>query len=285
MIRHTTSILAGVVAIGLLMVSSTQAEEKQSAFLKVMVPEKAKLEIEGIATLQTGETRRFQTPALEVGKEYVYTLKVILEDGTSTKTWSKDVFITAGKTVEVDLRKSENTTAPNLNDVLFVDDKKDTIVVPYVPTPQPVVDKMLELAAVKEGDVVYDLGCGDGRIVITAVKKYKAKRGFGLDLNPERVKDSLKNAKASGVEKQLEFKEGDVLKLTDVSEANVVTLYLLPEVNKRLKPVLLKTLKPGSRVVSHDFDMGDDWKPEKEVEVDVDGVKHTVYLWIIKDKK
>ncbi len=157
-----------------------------------------------------------------------------------------------------------------------------TIRVPYVPTPQPVVDKMLELAGVKEGDVVWDLGCGDGRIVVTAVKKFKAKRGVGIDLDPARLKDSANTAKEAGVTDKVQFKQGDVLKITDLSDANVVTLYLYPEVNLRLMPVLLKTLKPGSRVVSHDFDMGDEWKPEKTVKV---GDDHTIYLWTIPEKK
>jgi uncharacterized protein (TIGR03000 family) len=165
--------------------------------------------------------------------------------------------------------------------------KEDTIVVPYVPTPQEVVEEMLKLGGVKEGDVVYDLGCGDGRIVVTAVSKYKAKRGYGLDLNPERVKDSKETAKKADVEDKVEFKQGDVLKLTekDLAQADVVTLYLLPEVNKRLRPLLQKALKPGARIVSHDFDMGD-WKPEKEIEVkDSDGITHTVYLWTIPGGK
>jgi uncharacterized protein (TIGR03000 family) len=173
-------------------------------------------------------------------------------------------------------------------------DKKETqkpeIEVPYVPTPEKVVAEMLKQAAVKEGDTVYDLGCGDGRIVIAAVKDFKAKKGIGIDYNPERVEDSKKAARKAGsdVEKKLEFKQGDVLKMTekDFEGVDVVTLYLLPEVNLRLKPVLLKGLKPGARVVSHDFHMGDDWKPEKTVQVtDDNGTEHTVYLWTIKEKK
>ncbi len=162
--------------------------------------------------------------------------------------------------------------------------QKPTIVVPYVPTPQVVVDEMLKLAKVQKGDVVYDLGCGDGRIVITAVKQYGAKKGFGLDLNPQRIRESEANAKAAGVANQLEFKQGDVLDLKDVSKANVVTLYLLPRVNLKLRPMLQKSLKPGARIVSHDFDMGD-WKPEKEVTVrDEKGIEHTIYLWTIPKK-
>ncbi|MCE9530471.1 MAG: 50S ribosomal protein L11 methyltransferase [Planctomycetes bacterium] len=141
---------------------------------------------------------------------------------------------------------------------------------------------MLKLAAVKEGDVVFDLGCGDGRIVVTAVSKFKAKEGWGLDLNPDRIKDSLETAKKANVSDRVKFDQGDVLKVEDVSKANVVTLYLLPEVNRRLAPMLKKTLKPGSRVVSHDFDMGD-WKEDKKISVtDEEGVEHTIYLWTIK---
>ena len=168
------------------------------------------------------------------------------------------------------------------------DPKKDepTIKVPYVPTPQNVVEEMLKVAGVKEGDVVYDLGCGDGRIVITAVTKFKAKKGFGVDIDPERIKESKQAAKDAQVEDKVEFREGDVLKITDVSEATVVCLYLFPEVNERLAPMLRRTLKPGSRVVSHDFLMGDDWKPEKEVTIkDEKGDDHSVYLWTIPSKK
>ena len=169
---------------------------------------------------------------------------------------------------------------------------KPEIEVPYVPTPEKVVTEMLKLAAVKAGDTVYDLGCGDGRIVITAVQDFKAGKGLGLDFNPERLKDCAANIKKAKLSEEtlrkLTFKQGDVLKLTDKDFAgvDVVTLYLLPEVNRRLKPVLLKGLKPGARVVSHDFDMGDDWLPEKTVSVlDESGLEHTVYLWTIKAKK
>lgn len=149
--------------------------------------------------------------------------------------------------------------------------KKD---VPYVPTPQNVVDKMLEMAAVKKDDVVYDLGSGDGRIVITAAKKYGV-RGVGVDIDPERVKEANANAVQAGVANRVKFIEQDLFK-TNLKEASVVTLYLLPEVNLRLRPKLWSELKPGTRVVSHAFDMGD-WKPEQMVEVE--GRK--IYYWVI----
>jgi SAM-dependent methyltransferase len=169
------------------------------------------------------------------------------------------------------------------------DDKKEEpkIIVPFVPTHPKVVAAMLQLAAVKECDTVYDLGCGDGRIVIAAVKDFKAKKGLGLDFNPERLKDcqaSMKEAKLTESQiKAITFRQGDVLKMKpeDFKGVDVVTLYLLPSVNRELKPVLLKGLKPGARVVSHDFDMGDDWKEDKEEKVEADRT-HTIYLWTIK---
>ena len=167
------------------------------------------------------------------------------------------------------------------------DDERPKIVVPYVPTHHKVVEAMLKTAGVKEGETVYDLGCGDGRIVIAAVKDFKAKKGLGIDFNPERLKDcekSVADAKLSDAQKKsLVFKQGDVLKMKaeDFKDVDVVTLYLLPSVNRELKPVLKAGLKKGARVVSHDFDMGDDWMPEKTLQVEADRT-HTVYLWTIK---
>jgi SAM-dependent methyltransferase len=146
--------------------------------------------------------------------------------------------------------------------------------VPYVPTPEPVVQAMLKLAGVQKNDVVYDLGCGDGRIVITAAKQYGA-RGVGVDINPERIREARANAKAAGVEELVKFVEADLFQ-ADIKEATVVTLYLLPNINLKLRPKLWSDLKPGTRVVSHAFDMGD-WKPEKTDQVDF----RNVYYWTI----
>jgi SAM-dependent methyltransferase len=146
--------------------------------------------------------------------------------------------------------------------------------VPYVPTPEAVVEAMLKVANVTKDDVVYDLGSGDGRIVITAAQKYGA-RGLGVDINPERIAEANANAQKAGVTDRVKFVQQDLFK-TDLSEATVVTLYLLPEVNAKLRPQLFKQLKPGTRVVSHAFDMGD-WKPEQTLNVD----GKTVYYWVI----
>lgn len=143
----------------------------------------------------------------------------------------------------------------------------------YVPTPQEVVDGMLRLAKVTGDDVVYDLGSGDGRIPITAAQKYGA-RGIGFDINPVRIAEANANLKAAGVGDKVRFVEADLFE-QDLSEATVVTLYLLPSLNLKLRPTLWK-LKPGTRIVSHSFDMGD-WKPEATETID----GRTIYLWIV----
>ena len=150
--------------------------------------------------------------------------------------------------------------------------------VPYVPTENAVVDGMLKLAGVKSADIVYDLGCGDGRIVVRAAKEYGA-HGVGVDINPVRIQEARENAKRNNVENLVRFEEGDLFD-ADIHDATVVTLYLLPSVNLRLRPKLLKDLKPGTRIVSHSFDMGD-WKPEKEEQVE----GATIYLWTVPERK
>jgi tRNA G37 N-methylase Trm5 len=154
------------------------------------------------------------------------------------------------------------------------DNKK---IVPFVPSPQEVVDKMIELAGVKKGDVVYDMGSGDGRIVIAAAKK--GARAVGFEIDGDLVKESRENIRKAGVEKLAEIRQQDILTV-DLSPASVITMYLLPDVNLKLKPNLLKQLKPGSRVVSHSFDMGD-WKPDKVERVD----SRTINFWIIPAKR
>lgn len=144
----------------------------------------------------------------------------------------------------------------------------------YVPTPEAVVEAMLQVANVGKNDIVYDLGCGDGRIPVTAARKYGA-RGIGIDIDPQRIKEANENVAKNKVGDLVKIVQGDLFE-QDLSQATVVTLYLLPSLNVKLMPKLMKELKPGTRIVSHAFDMGD-WKPEKEL--DVEGRK--VYYWTI----
>jgi SAM-dependent methyltransferase len=149
--------------------------------------------------------------------------------------------------------------------------------VPFVTTPPDVVERMLQLANVGPEDVVYDLGCGDGRIVIAAAQGYGA-RGVGVDIEPRRIDEANENARRAGVEHLVTFRVQDALK-TDVSEATVVTLYLVSALNVRLRPILTTQLRPGARIVSHNFPMGD-WEPDQvEVFTSADRVSRTLYLW------
>jgi precorrin-6B methylase 2 len=156
----------------------------------------------------------------------------------------------------------------------------------FVPTPNEVVEEMCRMAKVGKGDVVYDIGCGDGRLVITAVKKFGAKRGIGLDINPELIAECKENAKKAGVSDKVEFKAGDALKIKDWSEASVMLLYLGDHLNEALRPSLQKTLKPGSRIVSHRFKMGD-WKPDESKTITAKNnydkpEEYHLHLWTIK---
>jgi protein-L-isoaspartate O-methyltransferase len=146
----------------------------------------------------------------------------------------------------------------------------------YVPTPNEVVDAMLQLANTDSNDVVYDLGSGDGRIPITAAQKYNA-RGVGIDIDPQRIREANENAENANVTDQVEFRQQDLFE-SDFSDATVVTLYLLPGLNEKLQPQLLEQLEPGTRIVSHSFDMGN-WQPEQTVQVG----DSTIYLWIVPE--
>jgi SAM-dependent methyltransferase len=161
---------------------------------------------------------------------------------------------------------------------------KHQVDVPYVPTTEEAVKAMLKLADVKPADIVYDLGCGDGRIVIAAAKEFGA-HGVGIDINPERIQQAEANAKKAGVEKLLRFEENDLFD-ADIHDATVVTLFLLESVNLRLRPKLLRDLRPGTRIVSNTFNMGD-WKPDKEMNVgdaSEETFSHRLYLWIVPQR-
>ncbi len=163
-------------------------------------------------------------------------------------------------------------------------DDKVTCRIIYVPTDQAVVDKMLDMAKVTKDDIVYDLGCGDGRIVCSAAKKYGAK-GVGVDIDPERIKDCLQTMKKFGVTKeQVDIRQGDALKVKDLNRATVITFYMLPEFMEKLEPQV-KKLKPGTRLVAHDYPFPN-LEPDQVIEFDSGGDRpRFLYLWTIKEKK
>jgi precorrin-6B methylase 2 len=148
----------------------------------------------------------------------------------------------------------------------------------FVPTPQEVVDEMLRVADVKQGDVLYDLGSGDGRIPVTAAKRFGV-RAVGIDIDPQRIREANENARRNGVTDLVKFRNENLFK-ADFREATVVTLYLLPDLNEKLRPKLWAELKPGTRIVSHQFEMGD-WQPEKKIELN----GRTIYFWTIPERK
>ena len=148
----------------------------------------------------------------------------------------------------------------------------------YVPTPQQLVDVMLQMAAVKKGDVVYDLGCGDGRLVIRAAKNHGA-RGIGIDIDPQRIAEATKNAEAAKVEDRVQFREANIF-ASDFRDASVITLYLLDSINVRLRPHIFEQVKPGTRVVSHAFRMGD-WEPDESRQVKITGSNYDAFFWVV----
>ncbi|MBF2096905.1 MAG: class I SAM-dependent methyltransferase [Gloeomargaritaceae cyanobacterium C42_A2020_066] len=181
--------------------------------------------------------------------------------GLGLSLWSPLVFISRG------------ATEPAPVQPLIAQLEKD---VPYVPTPQSVVDAMLKLAKVSQNDVLMDLGSGDGRIVITAAQTFKVKRAIGIEIDPNLVAESRANAEKAGLTDRVQFVEGNIF-TTDFGEATVITMYLLPDINIRLRPQLLR-LRPGTRIVSHAFDMGA-WKPDQVQEIE----GRTIYLWIVPE--
>jgi uncharacterized protein (TIGR03000 family) len=249
-----------------------QAAGARNVVLKLVLPyEDAKVSVDGKETDGNG-LKRDVVHKLPSGKEAVV-VSVMWEPNNYTKiTRKRKVAIGDKDEVAVDLSKADAK-------------EKDDIVVRFVPTPDDVVDEMCRMAKVGKDDVVYDLGCGDGRMVITAVKKFGAKRGVGIELDPKLVKESKEAAKKAGVDDKVAFRQGDVLKVDDISDATVVLLYMGDDINLRLRPILQSTLKPGARVVSHRFTMGD-WEPSAKKTVDSSvGYPCDVLLWEIKGKK
>ncbi len=261
-------IMIGLFAAGLPAQERTTAEE--TVRLLIRVREDAQVRVNDTPTTTTGEVRQFVSPRLNAGSAHTFSIVATWElNDYTTVTRTRKVMARAGQGMEVDLRHADPK-------------HPDDIVTKFIATPPEAVDGMLRLAGVGRNDVVYDLGCGDGRIVIAAVQKFGAKRGVGIDLDPERIKECADNARRAGVTDRVEFRTGDVLKIDDLSQATVVALYMGEDVNMRLRPILQKSLKPGARIVSHQFSMGD-WKPAKEAFVvrKEDGFRYRLLLWKI----
>jgi SAM-dependent methyltransferase len=241
--------------------------------MKLLLPvgEDVLIKIDGKEVEGNGDVRTL-TATTGKDKDYVV-VTAFWEPNNYTKITRPRKVTASNDEVTVDFRSPSNT-------------EKDDIVVRYVPTPDKVVAAMCKMAKVGKDDVVYDLGCGDGRMVIMAVKDFGAKKGVGVDLREDLITECKESAKKAGVADKVTFRVGDVLKVEDLSDATVVLLYMGDDINARLKPILQKTLKPGSRVVSHRFLMGDDWKPNvSDVVRDTEYGDCEIHMWTIGEKK
>ncbi len=263
----------------LVIASLAMSQEKKTATITITVPDNrykdTTVSVNGTAVKGSGATFTFTTPELEPGKEYTFKVEALVEPNNYTKiTRPREVKVKAGDAVTVDLTKE--------------DKKLDKIVVRWVPTPNDIVDEMAKLARVGKDDVIFDPGCGDAIMLIRPVKKLGAKKGVGIDIDPKMVKIAQEKATSEGVAERVTIKQGDILNekdMADAAEATVVLVYIGDDLGARMSPVLQKLLKPGARVVSHRFLLGD-WKPDKTVMVKSgDGEEYTLHLWEVKEKK
>lgn len=238
--------------------------------ITVTVPhEQTELVIEGKTIAGAGTSRNFETAPLEAGTTYRYTF---------TATWQPNTYTTITRSKTVSFRAGERLFVN-----LSVDDPNDRVRIRYVPTPEDVADAMIKLAGVGADDVVYEPGCGDARITIAAVTA-GAKKGVGIDIDPDRVADSRARVKAAGLEDRVEIRLGDALDIQDLSTASVVFLYMGDHFNMLIRPLLWKELKVGARVVSHRFTMGD-WKPDKTVSVaGYESSDFELHLWTVTEE-
>lgn len=261
------------------LVGAGAAQEKKAATIKVLVPEAGYQEtvvwLNGEKQKGTGATRVLTTAPIEAGKEVTVKVEALIEPNNYTKiTRPRELKVKAGDSVTLDLTKE--------------DKKLDKIVVRWVPTPDDIVDAMAKLAKTTKDDIIFDPGCGDAVMLIRPVKQIGAKKGIGIDIDPKMVKKAQEKAKDEGVADKVVIKEGDILNEKDMAicaEASVVLIYIGDDLGARMAPVLQKLLKPGTRVVSHRFTLGD-WAPDKTVKVrGADGDEYTLHYWEVKAKK
>ena len=263
--------IAFFLVLGLAAALPSLAGAQKKLVLKVLVPqEDATIEVNGKEIEGEGTERKIEVGAAPKDAKF-HTVIGRWEPNNYTKfTRTRKIPIDSKGPVTVDLTKAYDV---------------EKIKIRFVPTPEDVVERMCKLAKVNDKDVVYDIGCGDGRMVIHAVEHFKAKRGVGIDLDEDLVKKSKEKAKEHKVEGKVEFRAGDALDIRDLSDASVVLLYMGDDINLRLRPILQKTLKPGSRIVSHRFKMGD-WQPARtETFTGDDGDEYDIHLWVIGKKK
>lgn len=264
---------AGLTALSVGAQPEKKAAEKKKAKLKITVPQDdAELLIEGKAMKLTGTVREFEIPEVDVGKLYEYDFST---------TWRPNNYTVLTRTKKVEFKGGEDVTV----DLTKADAKNpDKAVIRWVPTPDDIVDEMLKLGKVGKDDIVYEPGPGDGRMLIAAVKK-GAKKGVGIEIDPKKAEEAKENVKKAKLEKEITIIEGDALKDRDYSEATVVLLYMGNEFNNLLRPILEKQLKPGSRIISHRFVLGD-WMPDETKKVTgQDGDEYTLHVWTVKEKK
>ena len=227
------------------------------------------IEIDGKPITGSGASRTFETPPLAPGRTYQYNVVAKWAPNSYTKmTRSKVVRVRAGDRLKIDLS---------------VDDPSDRVSVMYVPTPEFVVDAMVQLAGITATDVTYEPGVGDARITIAAVRG-GARRAVGIDLDPQRVEESRANVNAAGLADRIDIRLGDALEQPDLGSMTVVLLYMGDHFNMLIRPILWKDLKVGTRVVSHRFTMGD-WQPDKTVSVaNPEGEEYELHLWIVTEE-
>lgn len=263
--------LSLAVFFGLLIALPLCAGSDKKLVLKVLVPqEDAGISVNGKAVEGEGTERKIEVGALPKGQK-VHTVTASWEPNNYTKfTRTRKIPADSKSPVTVDLTKAYD---------------QEKIKIRWVATPEDVVAKMCQLGKVSKKDTVYDIGCGDGVMVFHAVQKFGAKRGVGIDIDEKLIKKCNDKAKEEKVQDRVEFRVGDALEIKDVSDADVVLLYMGDDVNLRLRPILQKTLKPGSRIVSHRFLMGD-WRPARtETFTAEDGDEYDIHLWVIEKKK
>jgi uncharacterized protein (TIGR03000 family) len=259
------------------------AQEKQvETVVTILVPpageEETKVKVNGKELEGEGGTRTFKAIS-EKGKDVKLKIEALIVPNNYTKiTRIREITIKGGDQVKVDLNQKQAFAEQS---------HPDDIVVRFVPTPDDIVDEMSKLAKIGKDDVVWDLGCGDAVMLIRPIQKFGAKLGVGVEYDPKVMEIAKENVKKAKLEDKIIIKQGDMLKVTekDMADATVVLLYIGDDLGERVSPVLQRALKPGSRVVSHRFSLGD-WKPSKSITIKgKDGDDYDLHLWIVGEKR